>query len=73
MVDVELSRLLRRVVNVVVELSRFPSLVVNAAVELSRLFNLEEMVLCDNVQEAMALYVEFMLLNNAVYVVKMTP
>ena len=55
MVDVELSRLLRRVVNVVVELSRFPNLVVNAAVELSRLFNLEEMVLCDNVQDATAL------------------
>ena len=41
MVDVELSKLLRRVVSV--------------AVELSRLFSLEEMVLWDNVQEAIAL------------------
>ena len=55
MVDVELSRLLRRVVNVAVEVSMFPNLVVNAAVELSRLLSLEEMVLCDSVHEAMAL------------------
>ena len=45
MVEVELSRLLRRVVNVAVEVSRFPSLVVNVAVELSRLFSREDMVL----------------------------
>jgi len=40
---------------VAVEVSRFPNLVVNVVVELSRLLSLEEMVLWDKVQEAMAL------------------